>query len=215
MEVSGLGNISDVTSTAGNKSLGKEDFMTLLLKQLSYQDPLNPMDNAEFTAQLTQFSSLEELSNINSTLADVLSFQQSMQNTAVTNLIDKTVEVEGGGFRLNGSADIAYELSGDASLVELSVYDSAGKMVWTGRSADQVEGRNVYSWDGRDLNGNQLPDGKYSFDIKAMDTAGEEVAATTIESGTVTGISFEDNMTYLTLDDNRKIYLSDIKSISL
>ena len=216
MEVSGLGSISDVTAnTGGKKELGKEDFMTLLLKQLSYQDPLNPMDNAEFTAQLTQFSSLEELNNINSTLADVLAFQQSMQNTAVTNLIDKTVEAEGDSFRLNGSADIAYELSGDASIGELSIYDPAGKMVWTGKSSDQVEGRNIYSWDGRDLNGNQLPDGKYTFDIKATDSAGKEVAATTIESGTVTGISFEDSLTYLTLDNNRKIYLSDIKSISL
>jgi len=215
MDVSSIGGISEVTKTTGGNALGKEDFMTLLLKQLSYQDPLNPMDNAEFTSQLTQFSSLEELNNINSTLADVLAFQQSMQNTAVTNLIDKTVETEGDAFRLNGSADISYELSGDASLVELSVYDAAGKMVWTGRSGNQVEGRNVYPWDGKDLNGNQLPNGKYSFDIKATDTAGEEVAATTIESGTVTGISFKDSMTYLVLDDNRKIYLSDIKSISL
>jgi len=45
--------------------------------------------------------------------------------------------------------------------------------------------------------------------------SGETVDALTIESGTVTSVSFEDGLTYLTLDSNRKIYLSDIKSISL
>jgi len=215
MDVSSIGGVSEVTKTTGGNALGKDDFMTLLLKQLSYQDPLNPMDNAQFTSQLTQFSSLEELSNINSTLADVLAFQQSMQNTAVTNLIDKTVQTEGDSFIMDGSADLAYELSGDASIVDLNIYDSAGKMVWTGKSSEQLAGKNIYAWDGKDLNGNQLPAGKYTFDIEAKDVSGETVDSLTIESGTVTSVSFEDGLTYLTLDNNRKIYLSDIKSISL
>jgi flagellar basal-body rod modification protein FlgD len=215
MEVSSIGIVNEVTKASGGNTLGKEDFMTLLLKQLSYQDPLNPMDNAEFTSQLTQFSSLEELNNINSTLADVLAFQQSMQNTAVTNLIDKTVQTEGDSFIMDGSADLAYELSGDASIVDLNIYDAAGKMVWTGKSSEQLAGLNIYAWDGKDLNGNQLPAGKYTFDIEAKDVSGETVDSLTIESGTVTSVSFEDGLTYLTLDSNRKIYLSDIKSISL
>jgi flagellar basal-body rod modification protein FlgD len=215
MDVSSIGNISDVTKATGGKTLGKEDFMTLLLKQLSYQDPLNPMDNTEFTAQLTQFSSLEELNNINSTLSDVLSFQQSMQNTAVTNLIDKTIQTEGNNFSMNGQADLSYELSGDSSIVELYVYDSDGQMVWNGKSGAEMAGRHTYTWDGKDLNGNQLPPGNYTFDIKATDASGEDVNAMTIESGIVTGISFEDGMTYLTMESGRKVYLSDIMSISL
>ena len=215
MEISGIGNVGSIKEAVAGNVLGKDDFMTLLLKQLSHQDPLNPMDSAQFTSQLTEFSSLEELTNINDTLEGVMAYQQSMQNATVANLIDKTVETEGDSFYMQDNAEVGYELDRDASSVIIPVYDESGAMVWTGEAGQHMEGINKFSWNGKDLNGTQLPPGKYSFGIDAKDLSGDEVEASTIEKGLVTGISFEDGLTYLTLDGNRKINLSDIRSISI
>ncbi|UCH81514.1 MAG: hypothetical protein JSW20_02585 [Nitrospiraceae bacterium] len=215
MDITALGGVSAITEATGGKVLGKDDFMTLLIKQLSHQDPLNPMDSADFTSQLTEFSSLEELTNIKDSLGSVLAYQQSMQNATVANLIDRTVETEGDSFYMQDNADVGFELESDAASVVLSIHDASGAMVWTRELGQYLTGINSFRWDGKDINGNQLPAGQYTFGIEARDISGNEVHASTIEKGLVTGISFENGLTYLTLDGNRKINLSDIRSISL
>ena len=190
MDISAIGGVSAIKEATGGNVLGKDDFMTLLIKQLSHQDPLNPMDSAEFTSQLTEFSSLEELTNIKDTLEGVMAYQQSMQNATVANLIDKTVETEGDSFYMQDNADVGYELNGDASSVIISVHDESGAMVWTGETGQHLEGINKFAWNGKDINGSQLPAGKYTFSIDAKDVSGNEVDASTIEKGLVTGISF-------------------------
>jgi len=215
MEISGIGSVGSITKAVEGQAMDKDDFMTLLLKQLSHQDPLNPMDSAQFTSQLTEFSSLEELSNIKDSLEGVLAYQQSMQNATVANLIDKTVETNGDSFYMQDNAEVGYELGRDAASVIISVYDSSGATVWSGEVGEHMAGVNTFNWNGKDIEGNQLPAGKYTFGIDAKDVSGETVNVSTIEKGLVTGISFEEGLTYLTLDGNRKINLSDIRSISL
>lgn len=84
MSISGVDNL-----------LGKEDFLNLFVTQMKYQNPLNPMDNTEFTAQLAQFSSLEQLTNINTQMTDLLSYQDSLHNTLTTSLIGRNVAFKG------------------------------------------------------------------------------------------------------------------------
>jgi len=65
-----------------NGTLGKDDFLKLLATQMQYQDPLNPMDNTQFLAQMAQFSSLEQMTNISSgidTLNASTRFQEAIQ----------------------------------------------------------------------------------------------------------------------------------------
>lgn len=215
MELQGVTNFEDMNKPAfAKQTLGKEEFMTLLLKQLSYQDPLNPLDNTEFTAQLTQFSSLEELNNINSTLEDVLTFQQSMQNAAVTNMIGKSVEVDGNSIYLKDDADLSYALSEDAKTVKITMLDKNGIAVRTEEIGQQAEGWHSYRWDGKDDFGNKMAEGNYTFEIEPLDGEGNLVRTLSNSAGTVTGIIFEDSMTYLELDGGRHVYLSDIKSIN-
>ncbi|RJQ55774.1 MAG: hypothetical protein C4526_03230 [Nitrospiraceae bacterium] len=215
MEISGVTNSASASQiqSVNGQTLGKEEFMQLLLKQLSYQDPLSPMDSMQFTAQLTEFSSLETLNNIGSTLDEVLAFQQSMQNSSIANLIGRTVKVSGDTAYLNGTADIGYNLSGDASSVSISIYDGSGRIIATKEAGPRTQGDNIFVWDGKDSSGNQMPEGVYTFDIQAKDSKDNSVAALTSSSGTVTGIVFKDGSTYLTLNGGRNVYLSEIETI--
>jgi flagellar basal-body rod modification protein FlgD len=194
--------------------LGKDDFLKLFTTQLRYQDPLNPMDSTEFTSQLAQFSSLEQLTNINEQMSNLVLFQNSLQNTLTTNLIGRKVKVDGADINLTDTAEINYTLSGDASEVKISISDSSGKIVREVNLGTQTAGNQNYVWDGKDSNGITLPEGKYTINVDAYDAGGNTVEATTSIYGTVTGITFENNTTYLIIDGTTKIQLSDIKEIS-
>jgi len=217
MDISGVTSSSQTTSasssTNATKTLGESDFLKLLTAQLQAQNPLNPMDSTAFTAQLAQFSSLEQLTSINAGLKYMLASQASLQNTMVTSLIGKTVRVAGNTVTLNGQADMRYSLAADASNVTISVYDANGTLVRTTTQGAQSAGDNTFTWDGRDSNGNVLPAGQYTFTAEATDAAGNAVAATPLYTGVVTGVAFENNTTYLTLDNSRRVLLGDIVEI--
>ncbi len=85
------------STTAGNTgTLDKNTFLQLFTTQLRNQDPLNPMDATAFTAQLAQFSSLEQLYNVNTNLNNLVTSQNSIQNGMLVNLIGKTVTLQDG-----------------------------------------------------------------------------------------------------------------------
>lgn len=81
------------TASNQNTSLGQEDLFKILLTELSYQDPLEPMDNKEFIAQLAQFTNLEQTRQFNNNLESLLSVQSSNQSI---NLLGKTIEITTG-----------------------------------------------------------------------------------------------------------------------
>jgi flagellar basal-body rod modification protein FlgD len=94
MDMSGIASTytsGSGTATAPKKELGKEDFLQLFTTQLRAQNPLKPMDSTEFTSQMAQFSSLEQLTNINTNLNNLLLFQNSLQNVSATGMIGKRV----------------------------------------------------------------------------------------------------------------------------
>lgn len=92
--------IYSVTASSGNnnqtgslsKSLGKDDFLLLFTSQLKYQDPLKPLESKEFTTQMAQFSSLEQLFNLNDNVEKMILYQQSLNNGIATGLLGKTVK---------------------------------------------------------------------------------------------------------------------------
>ncbi|WP_138090564.1 flagellar hook assembly protein FlgD [Halalkalibacterium halodurans] len=71
--------------------LGKDDFLRILIAQLQYQDPLNPMDDREFIAQMAQFSSLEQMTNMNSAIQQFVKQQTSQTLVQHSELIGKRV----------------------------------------------------------------------------------------------------------------------------
>ncbi len=95
--ITSLMSETDTASTEENvNSMGKEEFLEMFTKQLQYQDPLNPMDNTEFTAQLATFSSLEQLTNINDGIQEMIQYENSLNNIFGVNMIGKSVTTEDG-----------------------------------------------------------------------------------------------------------------------
>jgi flagellar basal-body rod modification protein FlgD len=101
---SAVSGSSGATQAAPQSSVTKDEFLKLFVTQLKFQDPLNPMDSTGFTAQLAQFSSLEQLTNINDGMKSLLLSQNSLQNAMVTDLIGKRVGFKGGDATGNGGA---------------------------------------------------------------------------------------------------------------
>jgi len=94
--------ISPITSSAtqtmaqtGSKALGQQDFLTLLTAQLKNQDPLNPMDNAEFLSQMAQFSTVSGIERVNDTLSGFGSGMRDMRISMASTLLGHSVLVPG------------------------------------------------------------------------------------------------------------------------
>lgn len=114
-----------------NNSIDQEDFIRLFLAQLQFQDPLEPVDNREFLAQLAQFSALEQSRQLSQNTADMLSMNAATQ---AVSLLNRQVDMEALGAGKTGTV-IAVQFG--ASGPELSIRDAAG-LVTTGVRLSQV-----------------------------------------------------------------------------
>lgn len=193
------GTAAASTATASSKTMGKEAFLKLLITQLQYQDPLNPADSTEFTAQLAQFSSLEQLSNVNDNLNTLKLYQASINNAQAVSFIGKDIVSKGKTIQAASGQPVSCEFSldADAKRVAVSIYDAAGNFVKDIRATALKAGAQSLSWDGKDRNGNTVADGAYTFEVQAEGATGEKLNVTTYSKGTVTGVTFEDGVTYL------------------
>jgi len=206
--IDGIAGVSTVENaltqeTKAKDELGKEEFLKLFLSQLQAQDPLNPMDSTDFTAQLAQFSSLEQLFNTNETLENLFELQGTQVELQASSLIGKNVLADGSAISIGGDGlgtDLNYLMEGEAISVDVSIYDASGEIVKTISSLAQGAGRQQTRWDGTDMNGNPVPAGNYSFNVSGFDAMGDKVRAVTMTRGTVERVSFEGDTLYVTVN---------------
>ncbi|MFP4391109.1 MAG: flagellar hook assembly protein FlgD, partial [Desulfococcaceae bacterium] len=165
------------TRSSRRNSLGQDDFLNLLITQLRAQDPLNPMDGAEFTAQLAQFNSLEQLMDVNRGIERLEAAVGQGRQLDAANLIGKKARVEGGRLQLTDGegAVLSFSLSGEAAGVFGAVYDAANRYVATVEGGPTPAGEAQLEWDGTDDAGNPMPPGSYRFEAMAVDAAGNSV----------------------------------------
>lgn len=200
------------------KVLGKDDFLRLLVTQLRNQDPLEPMEADDFSAQLAQFSSLEQLSNMNelleASLETNLLLATSINNTLAAGVIGKQVKALGSEVYFDGENEVPmmYELQAAASSVTIEILDEDGKTVRTINLDNVPEGEQQYGWDGKDDKGNRLPAGNYDFRISAKDKAGQPLRVVTYMTGLVTGLRYGSDGPSLMMG-NTKVRLSDVLEI--
>lgn len=124
MAVESIGQISQQQVSAANNAISQEEFVKLFLAQLNYQDPLEPLNNREFLAQLAQFSALEQSRQINDNIVGLLAMNTSNQGLA---LLGKNVEVEvSAGQKFNGVVEAVHY---NGTSPELTIKASNGSFV--------------------------------------------------------------------------------------
>jgi flagellar basal-body rod modification protein FlgD len=206
MNIMGLDQVSSMggqVEESKGSILGKDDFLHLLVTQLQNQDPLNPADSTEFTAQLATFSSLEELQNINTALEDIGASQTVLTNSQAVDYIGQTITAVGDQFTMmNEAADpLNFNLDGDAAGVYIKIYNQYGEFVRDIELGPMSAGQNSATWDGLDQYGLQASDGVYNFEVMAVDEEGAMVDATAFTQGTVTGVVYKNGLAYLIAGD--------------
>lgn len=192
------------STTTSSLSANYDMFIQLLVAQLQYQDPLDPTDPTEFTNQLVQYGNLEQQMATNEKLDEVLSSLELYSVGTGVGYIGHTVEAQGDTISVqdDGTVDAewVYSLGEEADSVKLTVTDEDGNVVWEG-SGDTASGRNTFTWDGTDSDGNTVEGGAYTLEVEALDADGNSISSTTYVSGKVTGVSSVDGTTVLELGD--------------
>ena len=216
MLIENIGATTTETSASSSKNddLGRDQFLTLLVAQLQHQDPLNPMESTEFTSQLAQYSSLEQLMNINDSLESLKTSQNESAQLQALNFIGKEIEAKGDMLSyIKGEASkFGFNLSEGGDCTAL-ITDSNGNPVKTLSMGMLETGVHSFEWDGRNELGTMMESGTYGLQITATAVDGQDLPVETLITGRVTGVNFEGTSPILYLGDI-PITLSQIVSIN-
>lgn len=213
-ELTSTGSASGDVANANE--LGKDDFLRLLVAQLQAQDPLDPQSAEDFSAQLAQFSSLEQLTNVNDNLTQIESFEQAVNNSSLVNLIGKNVDSPGDriDFNTGETKTLNFSLSEEAARVEVDVFDSTGNPVTTLTLSDLTAGNNQALWNGKNAEGKDVQPGAYTFQVRAENLNGDEIPAQTFISGKITDVVFGEDGAQAVIN-GQKTAVSEISRVSI
>jgi len=200
---------ASATTSTDKNTLGQEEFLEILIAQMKNQDPTNPVDANDFTSQLTQYSCLEQLMNMNARLDTLIADFESMSGVELAGLIGTEVTVDGNTLEADGSTcAITYDLSGEAASGQVIIYDANGDSADTLDFGRQDAGANILVWDCSGVSS-----GTYTFEVSASAADGSDLSVTTRETGTVTEVSFKDGLATLRVN-GRDVSIDDVISIS-
>ena len=215
-----VSNVSEQTSTLVSSTSGRakdasrETFLRLLIAQLEHQNPLSPVEGAEFTAQLAQFSALEQLQTMNVNLDALVTAQERLKGLQAADLIGKEVKAQGSmvSLRQGKTSPLQYALAADSPKVTISILDNAGNLVRSIEKLGQKAGTQSVSWDGQNAQGVALPDGEYRFVVLARDSAGNPLGVETFFQGKVEGVEYVEGRPSL-LVGGRQVALASLLSV--
>jgi len=200
-------------ASAATSAVQKDEFLRLLVTQIRNQDPFSPMDNQQFIQQLTQFTSLEQLQDINSQLQQGLVVSQSLNNTMLLSLVGRQATVAGDRVVVSGGAPSRTQVTaGTGGTATVQVKDAAGQVV-ASYQRQVTAGWNDVSWDGRLADGTAAADGDYTVAVSVTDRAGNAVTSETYETGPVESLRFENNVAIVKIF-GRDHYVAEIAQIS-
>lgn len=213
--LAGLGAPTAAPAAQGQNrtQLGRDQFLSLLVTQLRYQDPLSPLEADAFAAQLAQFSTVEQLTQLNKSFETQLGEQ--MRSALLTktslgaSLIGRHVLAEGNEIQVasNGSVSLPVEIASGGGTATARFVDAAGRVVAT-KTIGQV-GAGVQTLDVSP----GLPAGNYRYFVDVQGADGQTIGVTTYMDGVVDGVLFENGVIMLRMG-NRKVALDLLSEIT-
>ncbi|MEO1091033.1 MAG: flagellar hook capping FlgD N-terminal domain-containing protein [Pseudomonadota bacterium] len=190
-----------------------DDFLTLLTTQLKNQDPLSPMDSAEFTQQLVAFTGVEQSVATNQTLGAMLDLMENGTLGGAASYLGKIVDATGSQIVLpeDGTSTFRVTLPEGVAAMRVTIADADGAVVRT-MEGTTTAGAHDVTWDGLNDDGRPVAGGTYHVAIDARDHAGDPVDASTRVRGTVTAAENRGGTLVLTVGD-REVALSDVEVV--
>ncbi|MCX7246782.1 MAG: hypothetical protein NTX31_03765 [Burkholderiales bacterium] len=205
-----------LTANSGSASgMGQKDFLTLFTTQLKNQDPLDPVKNEAFVAQLAQFSQLEATVTMSQTLNDFVTSMSGERMMSSANLIGKTVSVPDGPALLMGGVPVqgVVNLPSGADGVKFEVYDAKGALVRSQILGPQTVGDMTWSWDGKNDAGDAAANGSYKFKATVV-SQGKTTSPAVSTMAYVTSVSQDtDKSMLLQVQGGKTLKLADVQRI--
>jgi len=224
-ETMNIESINSLTSQAftqrdtDNKNkLGQQEFLHLLVTQMRNQDPMNPLDGAEFAAQLAQFNTVEQLIGVNDELKMLKESHEmmsvSMVNSMATSLTGKNVKALSNQIYLSaeGASTIQYELNNSAQDVEIIIRNSSGNEVRREVLEGVPSGENSWAWDGRNDEGIDVSEGRYTVEIMAANED-SSVQSLVFTEGIAEKVRFQGDGVFIMVN-NIPIPIGDVQEVS-
>lgn len=199
----------------GSDKMDKDSFMKLMMAQMKNQDPTNPLKSHEMAAQLAQFSSLEQLQNVNTTLDDMKAGQKPTETYQSLNFIGKAVMGDASKIsRLKGDKihDFTFTLPEDAPQASLQVRNENGEVIRKIELRDLKRGDNNWVWNGQNDQGQTVPVGQYKVSIEAKDKFEKKMDVKTDFEGVISGVNYTPEGPVL-LIGNQAVKLKDVRQI--
>lgn len=220
------GNLASITRTADAKAaaaqaaqsdaMGKDQFLKLFTTQLQNQNPLDPVKNEAFVAQLAQFSQLEATTNMSSSLNALVSSLKGDRMMTGSALIGRAVAAPNAPAVLNGGNPVSavIDLPNGADKLKVDIFGADGKPVRSVQLSQQKAGLASFTWDGADDAGKALPDGNYSM-VATATVAGKDGAVTIGPMSTVRSVSSSTSSSdpILELDGGTSVNLSTVMRV--
>ena len=208
-----------IAALSGEDELGRDAFLTLLTTQLTNQNPLDPMDNEAFVAQLAQFSSVEGIKGMQASLETMVGGMREEQMLTGASLVGKKVAVEGGFFDGGNGAmsQGSIDLPNGAESVIMSIYDPAsGNLVSREAQGAQMPGRLDLNWNGRNREGELAASGSYVM-VASIVRNGKLEAAPVTTMAEVKSVSWDPETQALSLEvgDGDFVTLAAVERIGL
>ncbi len=163
-----------------------QTFLTLLTTQLQNQNPLDPLDTNQFTAQLVQFAGVEQQLKSNDQLKSLVDLEKSAQSTQALVYVGNTVAVDGSTAQFDRSATWNIQAPADATST-ITITNSTGQTAFSG-DFSLKQGNASFVWDGKGNDGTQWPPGAYTLTATGKDASGNSVAVSTEIQGIVDSV---------------------------
>jgi flagellar basal-body rod modification protein FlgD len=216
--------------------MGRDEFLRLFVAQLKNQDPINPMDGKDLSAQLAQFSTVEQLISMNKTLEtqakadeelktaiEALGTEQSARADELASLIEGQMAMGTVGkigvttgntafVDQDGKGSIVIDTQGKSGPGRVTMTNAKGEVVATAKIDDVKAGQQSFdlgalSWDPK------LPPGQYSYKFEVADAKGAYAAVKTYTTGRITGMKYDNGSPILILGDTMTLPMSQLIQI--